>query len=296
MLAKRMLTIGGRRSADLVRQIWFKCTADSCVDLAAQVSFFFVLSAFPFLLMVCGLIGWISASSQWTQFAGWLASYLPTRVQPSALTTMLALSRGYGTFLSFGLVLTLWSASTGFLSLMDALSVAHGAKHRRSYWKRRAIAIGATLTAVVFIVACFAIWNLGRVVAAFVSHEYGPALFPAEWQIARWIATLILVLVAVDLINCFLPEGRHPWKWLSAGTLFTVLVFVIGGMVLNFYFMHDHDVARIYGALGAFIFFALWIYLISLSLLVGAEADRAWQDLKASARQSNADRAVRYAQ
>jgi membrane protein len=263
----------------LVRAIWKRCVADSCPDLAAQVSFYFVLSAFPFLLVMSGILGWISTTSQWSRFAVWLISYMPARMQRAVLITMLELAKGYGAFLSFGLILTLWSASTGFLSLMDALSVAYGVAERRSYLKRRLIAICATVVAALFVVLCFWIWTAGHSLAGLISSDYSfVVLFPVQWKIVRWIATLVVICLGVDLMNYFLPCGGQKWRWISAGSAFTVLAFVLASACLNLYMSYNPSISRIYGTLASFIFLMFWIYLATLSLIIGAEADLALQE------------------
>jgi membrane protein len=266
----------------LAARIWRRCRGDSCPDLAAQVSFYFVLSAFPFLLVMSGLLGWISTTSKWAQFAVWLTSYMPMRTQHAVLITMLQLGKGYGAFLSFGLILTLWSASTGFLSLMDALSVAYGVSEHRSYLKRRLIAMCATIVAAIFVVACFAIWSVGHSLAHIISNEYSyVVLFPVQWRIARWVATLVVISLGVDLINYFLPAARQRWRWITAGTAFTVIMFLAASVLLNLYMTHNSAISRVYGTLAGFIFLMFWIYAGSLSLIVGAEADVALREMHA---------------
>jgi len=266
--------------AKLAAGIWRRCTCDSCPDLAAQVSFYFVLSAFPFLLVMSGLLGWISTTSKWTAFAVWLTSYMPLRTQHVVLITMLELGKGYGAFLSFGLILTLWSASTGFLSLMDALSVAYGVSEHRSYLKRRLIAMCATVVAAIFVVACFAIWSAGHSLVSIISSDYSYAvLFPVQWRIARWIATLAVICLGVDLINYFLPAVRQRWRWITAGTAFTVVMFILASLFLNLYMTHNASISRVYGTLASFIFLMFWIYAACLSLIVGAEADVALREI-----------------
>ena len=266
--------------AKLAAKIWRRCSCDSCPDLAAQVSFYFVLSAFPFLLVMSGLLGWISTTSKWAAFAVWLTSYMPMRTQHSVLITMLELGKGYGAFLSFGLILTIWSASTGFLSLMDALSVAYGVIEHRSYLKRRLIAMCATIVAAIFVVACFAIWSAGHSLASLINSDYSyVVLFPVQWRIARWIGTLAVVCLGVDLINYVLPADRHRWRWISAGTAFTVVMFIAASVLLNLYMTHNAAISRVYGTLASFIFLMFWIYAGSLSLIVGAEADVALREI-----------------
>lgn len=266
--------------AKLTGRIWRRCSCDSCPDLAAQVSFYFVLSAFPFLLVMSGLLGWISTTSKWAPFAVWLTSYMPMRTQHAVLITMLELGKGYGAFLSFGLVLTIWSASTGFLSLMDALSVAYGVSEHRGYLKRRLIAMCATVVAAVFVVACFAIWSAGHALASVISSDYSyVVLFPVQWKIGRWVATLAMICLGVDLINFFLPAVRPRWRWITAGTAFTVVMFILASILLNLYMAHNSAISRVYGTLASFIFLMFWIYAGSLSLIVGAETDVALREI-----------------
>lgn len=262
--------------------IWKRCGSDSCLDLAAQVSFYFILSAFPFLLVMSGFLGWISTTSRWSEFALWLTSYLPLRTRHSILITMLELAKGYGAFLSFGLVVTIWSASTGFMSLMDALSTAYGVTDHRGYFKRRIIAMCATVVAAIVVVLCFGIWSLGHALAGVISHDYSfVVVFPVQWKIVRWIATLVVICLGVDLINYFIPGERQPWRWITAGTAFTVVMFIVASALLSFYMNHNPDISKIYGVLASFIFLMFWIYVGSLSLIVGAETDVAVRELMA---------------
>jgi len=163
---------------------------------------------------------------------------------------------------------------------MDALSVAFGVKERRSYIKRRIIAICATITSALFVLMCFGIWSMGHFLAGLFSSDfYYFILSPLQWKLVRWIVTLLIMCFGVDLINYFLPGSRQPWRWITTGTAFTVLAFVVASILLNLYITHNPNVSRIYGALTGFIFLMLWIYVASLSLLVGAETDAAVREL-----------------
>ena len=97
---------------------------DDVVDLAAQVSFYFVLSLVPFLIVLAAIVGWLPSSTLWQSFAQWITDYFPNRSRQAVFATILDLTRGYTGFLSFGLLAAIWSASSGFMSLMEALSIA----------------------------------------------------------------------------------------------------------------------------------------------------------------------------
>ncbi len=264
----------------LFRTIWDRLNSHESLDLAAQVSFYFVLSLFPFLIVLASLLGWLPTTTRWDSFSDWLTTYFPQQAKNTVLATMLELSRGYTRFLSFGLLATIWSASSGFMSLMDALSIAYGVKDGRNYVKRRAIAIGATLVAAVFVLTSFVLWNVGHLAAVFIVSDLKHlVLFQMQWRFIRWVAILGLMCIGIDLVNYFLPAARRRWKWITPGTMFVVLAFVGGTFLLNVYLRFGTNIPKVYGTLAGFIVLLLWVYLANLILLIGAETDTALQEL-----------------
>jgi membrane protein len=272
--AKRILQSNlGRKTVQILQRLWAGWQLDSAADMAAEVSFYFVLSCFPFLMVLTALLAWLNRTSGLYAFSSWLTDYMPVSSQEMIRATMSELSKGSRGILSFGLLLTIWSASTGFLSLMDALSKIYGMNDRRSYVKRRGIAIVATVVMAFFLLACFGVWSAGHLLAGVFSRELLTldTLFP--WL--RWLVTLAMICFAVDLINYFLPWRRRPWRWVTPGSILTSLCFVLASAMLSFYADHNTNMARIYGALTGFIAMMLWIYLVNLSILLGAQTDAA---------------------
>ena len=95
------------------------------------MSFYFVLSLFPFFMIIAGFVGLLPSTTLWQNFAQWITDYLPTQSRRVVFETILDLSRGSAGFLSFGLIATLWSASSGFVGLMESLSRAYGSSDTR---------------------------------------------------------------------------------------------------------------------------------------------------------------------
>src|ERR1700730_5981678 len=126
-----------------------RVVADGCTDLPAQMSFYFVLSLVPFFLVLASFVGWLPTTSLWEQPVRWITTYLP-QASCRVIFTFLDLTHEYTTFLSIGLLAMIWSASSGFVSLMEAFSIAYGVKVSRSTLKKRLIAIVATLATAIF--------------------------------------------------------------------------------------------------------------------------------------------------
>lgn len=257
-----------------VKTVWIETNNDNLVDLAAVMSFYFVLSLLPFLLLIAAFVGWLPSTNLWHSFAQWITDYLPPESRTLVFSTVLDLTHGYKSFLSIGLAGTLWTASSGFVSLMESLTVAYDAKETRSYWHKRAIAVVATLIAVLFLIASFGILALGRWTGVQLwTHLRFALLLRVPLEILRWTATLLLMCLGLDLINFFLPNVRRRWMWLTPGTLFVAFAFVFASMGFNFYITHFSNYPHLYGALAAFVVLMLWIYIASLILLIGAEMD-----------------------
>jgi membrane protein len=253
---------------------------DDCTNLAAQVSFYFVLSVVPFFLVLAALVGWIPTTNIWQRLVEWITMYLPAGARHVIFSVILDLTHGYTKFLSLGLLVTIWSASSGFVSLMEALSIAHGVRETRSFWKRRIIAIIATLATAFFFLLGFALTAAGHLIAAFLSHQYSVfTVSKLPWDVFRWVANLLLIFIGISLINYFLPNVKRSWRWVTVGTLFVTLAFFLASFGFDFYIEHASNIPKIYGTLAGFIIFMLWIYVANIILLIGAETDTALEDL-----------------
>jgi len=255
-------------------RIWNQIQKDDCFDLAAQMSFYFALSLFPFFLVLSVVVGWLPSTTVWKSFATWIVDYLPSESRRFVFSTIMSLASGSKGILSFGLVAAVWSASSGFMSLMESLSVAYGCRDTRPYWRQRVIATCATFIAAIFAVACFGLAVLSHWGVGMMPLSLRTWTLPRDiWEVGRWIVTLALMYVGVELMNFLLPAGKRTWRWFSPGTAFVVLTLAASTLGLNIYVQHFSTYPRIYGTLGGVIVLMLWIYVASLILLVGAEAD-----------------------
>lgn len=287
LIARRTAVRGTSRSralALLLKRIVVRCYENDSLNGAAQVSFYFVLSMFPFLLMVAALLGWAPTSSGWQTFARWLIAYFPLRTQDTLLVIMLGLSKGYRGFFSFGLILTVWSASTGFMSLMEILTRAYSLRETRNYFKRRLTALAATFLAACLLIAWFGIWTAGETLMAMLAGKLG---YVSESRLLhslfRGLLTLLMLSAGVYLINHFLPARPKERHQITLGIVLSVLCLSAITSAFNFYMKHTSEISQVYGTLTGFIVMMLWIYLASFSLILGAETDSAINDLQASA-------------
>jgi membrane protein len=268
--------------AEVIARTSSRIVQHRILDLSAQVSFYFVLSLLPFLIVLAAVVGWLPSTTLWESFAQWITSYFPGRSRESVLRTILDLTRGYVGFLSFGLLTAVWSASSGFMSLMEALSIACCGKETRPYWKRRATATFVTMVASVFCLLAFGLWTTGHWASQVFFEEITYSLPTRSlWRTAAWyLGTITLMFVALSLAHRFLPVCRRSWRWFSPGNIFTVVSIVLISIGFNVFLRYSPTVPRVYSVLAGFVLLMTWIYMANLVLLAGAELDTALLDLQ----------------
>jgi membrane protein len=264
---------------EFIKVVWADVLDDDCPDLAAQMSFYFILSFFPFFIVIAAVVGWLPSTTAWQNLAQWITDYFPKDSRQMIFATILDLTRGSNGFLSLGIIATVWTASSGFVSLMESLSAAYGSRDTRSFLHKRIVAIVATLVGAVFLVASFGLLTFGHWLVVSFRLNRPPSL-PMPWEFARWLASLFLTILGLDLINYFLPDVDRPWRWLTFGTAFVALTDLATSAGFNFYLRHFGSFPKFYGTMAGFIILMTWIYFGSLIVLIGAEMDSVLEGLK----------------
>jgi membrane protein len=186
--------------------------------------------------------------------------------------TLLDLAHKNGTFLSLGSIATAWTSSSGIVCLMENLSRVYSAPETRSFWKKRFIAFGIVIVTSAFFVGSFGLLTAGHRIGVFIVYEFdlGPRL-QIVWEVFRWCFLVVLLQTGVAIMDNILPNRQRPWRWASPGTLFATATLVAGSSGVNLYVRHVGHYYETYGTIGAFFVLMVWIFVSSLTLLVGAE-------------------------
>jgi membrane protein len=253
---------------------------------AAGLSYYFVLSLFPLLVSMAALLAYVPIPGL---FEGLLS--LMARLVPGDGISLVrnivsdVVSHKHPNFLTFGLLFTIWTASSGFAALIDGLDIVYRVRETRPVWKTRPIALGLTLLAgSLLLVAAglmvegtyFGVWATGR-------FNLNPASF-AVWRYLRGGIATGLAVLAVELLYHFGPNVRRRLRDSVAGAIAAVLTWIGLSYLLGLYFRHFDSLDKIYGPLGAAVGLYLWFYLSGFAVLFGGEINFLLAKLKDHAR------------
>jgi membrane protein len=265
------------RSADLlkfraiVRNVWKKVWADDVTGLAAEMSYYFVLSIFPFLIVLAALVGTLPFTGEWSAVLKWITLYFPRGSQAMVFQIVIGLTQGRTGFLSAGLIGTVWSASSGLLTLMESLNKVYEVPERRGYLRRLSLAVIMVFVLALLLLATFGLLSAGgRMDEWLARHCLGMIAEPALWRVTRWLTSVVVLSLGIAIIDRTMPDLHQPWPCTLPGVAFNVVGWLIATTAFNLYAEHLATFNATYGILGVFVLLMIWIYLLSVVFLAGA--------------------------
>jgi membrane protein len=272
----RILTpwsLGGLSVRQLAARVWAEVLADEILDRAAALSYYFLFALVPALLFLTVLLGLLPVGGLLDRLLAFAARVLP----PDAMSVLTGIAsqvvRGAGGgLLSVGVAGALWGASRAVQSIITALNVVYDVRRPRPWWRRQLVSLMLTVTFSLFTLTGLGLLafgeRLGRALAA--RAGLGP-VFAASWPVLHWLAVAVLLLTALDLVYHFAPAVRQCWHWLTPGSAFALVAWLLASIGLRLYVTHVANYNAIYGSIGGVILLLLWLYASSVALLVGGQ-------------------------
>ena len=178
----------------------------------------------------------------------------------------------YGT-LGWGLVvsllLALWSANAGTQAMIAALNIAYEEPERRSLFRYYFDAFTFTITGILGGVVMLLAIVYVPILFAFTGYSHA---FELVVSIARWPFLALFAVFLLSLLYRYGPCRRNAkWHWVSVGSLFAMVVWLIASAAFSLYVSNFANYDRLYGSLGAVIILLIWLYISFYIVLIGAE-------------------------
>ncbi len=258
----------------MVAQTFAACLRYRVTGLAAEAAFFAILSLPPLVFGLAGAVGFVAQRFDVTTVTAFRDQVLALSLQlltPAAVSGVVlptlddVLAGGRFEIISIGFVIALWSGSRALNVVLDTVTIMYGLAGQRSILRTRALSFSLYLVGL-----CAAIVLLPLVLA-------GPGLvdqvLPDRLSMLGrlyWPVVLLgTVAVLATLFHLAVPV-RQRWRRDVPGAALTLLLWLGGSALLRLALGRSIGSTSIYGPLAAPIAVLLWLYLISLALLVGA--------------------------
>jgi membrane protein len=260
------------------------CMRYRVTGLAAEAAFFAILSLPPLIFALAGSIGYVFAQLDNSQIDDVRHTVLhlasraltPETVDKIIRPTLNDVLRG-GRYdvVSIGFILALWSGSRALNVFVDTITIMYGLGGHRGIVRTRALSFLLYVLGMVTGVVTIPLVVAGpRVVARtlpqrldFLNHLYWP------------IVVILCVCFLATLYHVSVPV-RTAWRYNVPGAVFSMFCWIVGSAVLRWVLVGTaHGSTSIYGPLAAPIAVLLWLYILSIAVLIGAALNAACDQL-----------------
>ena len=258
------------------RQLYFagwRLAAHDGLTVAGYMAFAAFTSLFPFLIFLAALASVLGTRETADETVEGMFLFLPTDVAGTLAPAVHEVMRGHhGGLLTFGVLATLWTASSGVEALRDGLDRAYEVKDPHPLWWRRlqsmvVVVVGAL---VLFVASLAVILGpvLWRLVEAFGRPSAEEELV---WTVGRYGLGAVVLAGGLLALHRWLPNhDLSTWAALP-GVLLTLALWLAGASLFSLYLGTVANYNVTYGSLGGVVITLFFFYLTGALFILGAE-------------------------
>jgi membrane protein len=263
------------------------CYRNRVTGLAAEAAFFALLSLPPLIFALVGSIGYVFESFSDARSAEIRSAVVEASTQIFTEDTVTSIIEptlndvfrgGRYDVISIGFVLALWSGSRALNVFVETITIMYGLGGQRGLVKTRVLS--------------FVLYVLGLVtgIVTIPLVLAGPTLVerlvPEQFEFVNvlyWPAVAVLSITFLATLYHVSVPVRTSWRYNLPGATLTLVFWVFGSFLLRWVLTTTAgESTSIYGPLAAPIAVLLWLYLLSIAVLIGAALnaafDRVWPE------------------
>ncbi|MFT6480339.1 MAG: membrane protein [Spirosomataceae bacterium] len=261
--------------------LWKKIITLDIDQRAAAVSFSFMLAVFPGIIFLFTLIPFIPIDNLDGKIMDYLKEIFPRRIYSTVASTIEEIvSRKRSDILSFGFLFTMFAATNGMIALMRAFNIVLDEKEKRSFLKARFLSLTLTVLLVILLVSAVVILIVGNLLIHFLFDKgfLDENVIYYLLEVVRYLSIFFIFSLGIGVIYYFGPAVIHRFPLISVGSIFASVMCIIATNLFSFYLVNFASYNRLYGSIGTFIGLMVWIYLISLIIILGFEVNISVRD------------------
>src|SRR5229473_2407249 len=268
-LGQRML-----RFLHLLRLALWRAFQHDAFAIAKASAYSSILTFFPGLLVVGSVL------ATWRKGAPYMReiTYALSRILPAGTTTAMSFLRGaaqrpVGLLISASL-LTLWTASGVMISWMEGFRRCYELPKIWGLVKERLISFLLVIFALLPMTFATLLVAFGSKIETdilfYTAREYSPYIL-MMWGAIRWVIAILTSIAVIALIYHNAVPRTQPSHSVIPGAALATAMWLGVTALFGWYLQRYADYSIIYGSLGVAIALLVWMYFISLVILVGAE-------------------------
>jgi membrane protein len=271
----------------LRRAVW-SAFGNGAFSLAKAAAYSAILSIFPALLVVTTLFAMLPAGDD---FRGVLRAafqqVLPADTMQLVQSYFIVNHARSMRIVWGSTFVSIFAAMGVLLSLMEGFRRAYRLERGAwGFWRERIAALFLVPGTIAPMAAATIFLAFGHTIEGWMIANSGLELHVwvlLLWRLMRWAIALFASVVALAMIYHYgvprqrvkvggrLAVARVRWRETMPGATIATATWFLTTLVYGWYLIRFANYSLVYGSLGAGIATLVWLYLVSLSVLIGAE-------------------------
>src|SRR5690554_2834293 len=228
-----------KRSVIFLDQLAYRFTENNVLGTGAQLTYFLILSLFPFLMVLLNVISYTPLGREDVIMD--LIKYMPTDIQQIIQTfhddVVSSSSQG---FLSIAAIAGLWTASSGVKAVIKAINKAYNYAENRSFLRLKGLSLLFTVVLILMIIIVFVSLVAGQLIGSLVSNFLGiEDLFLTMWNYLRFVIPLLFMILSFALLYKYSPSIKNrysvPLRTTLPGAVFATIGWIVLSLLFSFY-------------------------------------------------------------
>ena len=258
-----------------VRLAFWRAFEHDAFGLAKAGAYSSVLTLFPALMVAASVLASFSRTkTAISAITNALASVLPASVAQIAQTYFASSQRRPFGVLIVASLITLWTASGVLVSWMDGFRNAYQMPKVWGVVKERFIAFGLVIMAGVPLAFATALVAFGNRIETRMAIALGQQMEPLvlfTWTVLRWSIAIVTSVAVMQLIYHHAVPRTLPWHSVLPGAGLATAIWFPSTLLFAWYVSRYAEYSIFWGSLATAIVLLVWMYILSLIVLVGAE-------------------------
>lgn len=256
---------------NFIRVLIKKTLENELMLMSNALTYKLLIAIFPFIIFLMTLLGFSNLNVE--DYIIEASKTLPEPIENILIVFVKEVVHTKSvSLLSTSFLVTIYSASTGFNSIIQGLNRAYGQEDTRNFILKR-----GTSVMLVFIFAIlvncsllFFIFSdyIGKLIIKYTPLEFIPYFLDS---IFLYIFIGLVLLVMVLVIYKISISRKVTLKSILPGAIISVFSWLILSKGFNMYINNFSKYSKIYGSIGSIFVLVIWLNMISLVLLLGGQ-------------------------
>ena len=256
----------------IVRNFIKQITRDNINAFAASTGFFFFLSIFPTLVIICSLLPYTPMTEG--NLIEALVAITPDTMDSLVISLIHQAYNQSTKMLPMAIIVVIWSAGKGMLALMRGLNVVNEVEENRSYFLLRIEASFYMVVTIIALLISLFLSVFGKSILLYLIQCMPHVRELLSLMMSfRFVFVWMFLTIIFTIVYTYVPNKKLKILHQLPGAVFTAIGWNLFSYLFSLYVNKSNGIS-IYGSFSTIIFLMIWLYFCIYILLIGANMNR----------------------